>query len=334
MTMQVKYLIVCAVTATVGVGQAQYMMESQAALNMSNTMNSNMPAPGMVSGMGNPGMGFNPNPMGGNTMPGMGGDPTMMGMGIDAGMDPNMMGGQQGMQMMPQATPIPTENVLTGRRVYDAVSGSLLEDPVEIAVRQSDLEKFADDGISDNGIAGDGIRGNVQTFRGQYVGAFSNIMKNQLIHAVHNAEQIDPMVYFGYYVAQTSGDASEGLKRYGLPLPGEEDDVAVNVERGLPSVMDLEADRDELVRRWNHEFLAQYRTTPEDPQSEFYPVFVPSPPFTPVNYPVPTGYVSPQAAGKQTIATQDAAQQQQAAEAASQRMQSRGSGGGMNPGGV
>src|SRR5690606_30231158 len=113
-----------------------------------------------------------------NAMPGQPG----MGMGMDpAMMDPTMMGGdpalmgmQPGAVMTPAATPIPTENVLTGRRVYDAVSGGLLEDVIEIAVRQSDLEVYPDDGVRDNGIAGDGIRGNVDTVTGQYIGLFSN----------------------------------------------------------------------------------------------------------------------------------------------------------------
>ncbi len=320
MKMQAKMLALCGAMVVAGAADAQYMAESQAALNMSNTLNTQMPGgpapvPGQLPGVAAPGAGFAPGQMGGNTMPGM--DPTMTGMDAGMmGMDPTMMAGQQAYQM-PQATPIPTENVLTGRRVFDAVSGALLEDPVEIAVRQGDAEAYPDDGVADNGIAGDGIRGNVETSKNEYIGSFSNTMKSYLIHAVRNAEDIDPMVYYGYHVAKLAPPV-EGLKRYGLPLPGEQEVAEMpRVVPDLPNVLDLEDDRDELVRQWNHEFLANYRVNPDDPQSEYYPVFVPSPPLTPVNYPVPNGYVSPQAVALNTIgAAEQAAIAAKAQEAA------------------
>lgn len=323
MKMQAKLLAVCGFVAFSGAGYTQgYYGESMAALDMSDTLNNQMggpgmggppPVPGQVGGVGNPAAGFAPGQMGGNTAPGM-----------DAGvMDPTMMGmqGQAGGYTAAAPTPIPTEEVLTGRRVYDAVSGGLLEDAIEISVRQSDADVYADDGVNDNGIAGDGIRGNVNTSRDEFIGAFSNIMKKYLIHAVNNAEQIDPLIYYGYYVAKIDPRPVEGLKRYGLPLPGEEDELdtaIVHVEPDFPSIIDLEHDRDELVRRWNYEFLAEYRVEPNDPQSEYFPVFVPSPPLTPANYPVPTGYVAPQAGA---IATQQAVEASAAAAIAVQQAQ-------------
>ncbi len=340
MKMQAKLLAVCGMVAVASTGQAQYMAESQAAMNMQGTIQGQMPGgpgmapppvPGQVPGVGNPAAGFAPGQMGGNTAGGydpMMGDPAMMG-------DPTMMGG--GMPGQPTGaaaapTPIPTEDVLTGRRVYDAVSGGLLEDAIEIAVRQSDAELYADDGLNDNGIAGDGIRGNVNTSKEEFIGQFSNTMKNYLIHAVGNAEQIDPMVYYGYYFAKIDPRPVEGLKRYGLPLPGEQDtSLVVNTEADFPSVLDLEHDRDELVRRWNYEFLAEYRVVANDPQSEYYPVFIPSPPLTPANYPVPTGYVAPQAGA---LATQSAADAAAATAIAVQQAQPAATGGGAGMGGL
>jgi len=298
MKMQAKILVMCGLTAAAGLGNAQYLAESEAAMNMNNSIQGQMPGapppmPGQLPGVPAPGAGFTPGAMGGNTMPGM--DPMMMG-------DPAMAGyAGQATQAMVTPAPIETVDVLTGRRVYDAVSGGLLEDAVEIAVRPTDVtgeeSRFLDDGLHDNGIAGDDIRGDVQTFTGQYIGQFSNLMKNYLIHAVRNAENIDPMVYYGYYVSKIDPPL-EGMKRYGLPLPGEQDELRVKEPLpDMPNVLDLENDRDELVRQWNHEFLAEYRVTPEDPQSEYFPVFIPSPPLTPTNYPVPNGYVSPQSLG-------------------------------------
>jgi len=330
-------LAVCAVAAATGLASAQYMAESQAAINMNNTMNSQMaqpgfggppPVPGQVPGVGNPGAGFGAPGMGGNTIPG--GDPALM--------DPALMGsagyGATGVVATPAATPIPTAQVLTGRRVYDAVSGGLLEDAIEIAVRQSDADAYPDDGIHDNGIASDNIRGNVQTSEKDYIGQFSNLVKEHLIHAVRNAENIDPMIYYGYHVAKI-GPKLEGAKRYGLPLPGEQEAALVkNPVKDIPNVLELEDSRDELVRQWNHEFLADYRVTPEDPQSPYYPVFIPAPPLTPVNYPVPNGYVSQQSTSIRRTAEAQASAAAAAATAAQSRSTSRGGGDGGAPAGT
>lgn len=299
MKMQAKLLAVCGVITITGVCFGQnYLAESEAAINMQGTINNQLqppPVPGQVPGIGNPGAGFAPGALGGNTIPGTGSDIGVIG-------DPTLAG-QGGIAGQPTAVaapaPIETAEVLVGRRVFDAVSGALLEDAVKISVRASDLEAFADDGISDNGIAGDGIRGNVNTSRNEFIGQFSNTMKNILINAVSNAEQIDPMVYYGYHIAKVDPTPVEGMKRYGLALPGEQDALDVlAVEPDFASIIDLEQARDELVRQWKYEFLANYRVVASDPQSEYFPVFIPSPPLTPANYPVPIGYVAPQAVAK------------------------------------
>jgi hypothetical protein len=285
-----------AACASVSFGQA-YLAESQAAINMNNTIQSQPgmapPVPGQLPGVQNPGAGFGAPGMGGNTMPG--------------GMPGGVNGAEVGMEGLNGQTPgftppppINTESVYTGRRVFDAVSGALLEDAVEITVRQEDVAAY-DNGTNDNGLVGDGKKGNVITSRNEFIGQFSNLVKNELIHAVHNAEQIDPMVYFGHHVAKINPTETEGLKRYGRPLSEEADGGSVqmvNAEPDFASIINLEEDRDNLVRRWNDKFLAKYRTNPQDPQSEYFAVFVPSPPLTPANYPVPTGYVAPQAVAK------------------------------------
>ena len=344
MKKQAKLLTVCGITMMVTVGYSQnYLAESNAAIDMSNTMNSQpggqnfgpgvpggpAPLPGAIPGVAAPAGGFSPAGPGGNTVPG-GGPPYAVGGYTDP-----MMGGMEGnpggantAAYAAVPTPIPSEKVLTGRRVYDAVSGGLLEDAIEISVRQSDAEVFPDDGVNDNGIAGDGVRGNVRTSKQEFIGPFSNIMKNYLVHAVENAEEIDPMIYYGYHVATIAPTQTEGLKRYGLPLNEEKPIIEVpDIHPEFASVINLERDRDEILRQWNFKFLADYRVNRSDPQSEYYPVFVPSPPLTPVNYPVPNGYVAPQAAAQAANTQLDAEQQNAAAQAASSASSNRGSGG-------
>lgn len=326
MKMQAKLLMTCGILGLPVALSAQYAAESMAAINMNNTMNAGPAAPGMVAGQGNPG-GFQAPMVSGNAMPGQPMDPAMMDPTM--GGDPSLMagyGGQAGAVMTPAATPIPTANVMTGRRVYDAVSGGLLEDAIEIAVRQGDVDAYPDDGVRDNGIAGDGIRGNVETLSGQYIGLFSNSVKNHLVHAVSNAENIDPMIYYGYHVAKLD-PKTEGPKRYGRALPEEADDeLMVTRVADMPNVLDLEEQRDELVRKWNQDFLAQYRVVPEDPQSSYYPVFVPAPPLTPMNYPVPNGYVSPQSVAKTNKQQTDAQVAAQVATQAAAGSSARGGG--------
>lgn len=336
MMKQAKITAALALVAMSGLAVGQgYMAQSQAAINMNNSIQGGMsgpgfggpaPVPGQVPGVGNPGTGFGGAPMGGNSMPGMA-----------SGM-PGAVPGQPGMAGMagqPQGVAAPTietAKVQTGRRVFDAVSGAILEDAVEITVRQEDVASF-DNGTQDNGLAGDGIRGNVVTSRNQFIGRFSNLVKDQLVHAVHNAEQIDPMVYYGYHVAKVNPTPTEGMKRYGLPLPGEGSDMDIEMVKAvpnMPSVVDLEDDRDDLVKRWNDKFLANYRVNPQDPQSDYFAIFVPSPPLTPAGYPVPNGYVAPQAAAK---AKEDQIDAQAAAALATQASTAQSSSmGGMSVG--
>lgn len=309
MIKQAKVFAILGMAALTTTGFGQMLGEMDTAMSMSNTVQGQPggppgPVPGQVPGVGNPGAGFPGAPMGGNTMPGPPGV-------TDAGIPGEMGMGEFGQNQQPQIQlpdPIATEEVLTGRRVYDAVSGALLEDAIKITVRRQDVAAY-DDGTNDNGLVGDGIKGKVLTSRNEYIGQFSNMVKNELIHAIHNAEQIDPMVYYGHHVAKVRPDRVEGLKRYGLPLHSNEDFEradAGGVVKDFASIITLEEERDGLVKNWNDKFLARYRVDPNDPQSDYFAVFVPSPPLTPSSYPVPSGYVAPQKSAQEQQAVLDA----------------------------
>lgn len=169
-------------------------------------------------------------------------------------------------------TPAPTIKVLSGERIYCAVCGMLLEDAVQLTVPQSQQDQYLDDGIHDNGIANDGIRGNVETKKDKYIGPECNTIKNRLINVVRQAENIDPMHFYRYHVMALD---------------------PVTAGPNMPSVLEREQQRDDALRDWNSKFLADFRTDKDNPQSEFYQLYVPQPPQVP-HYPVPPGYVSPQ----------------------------------------
>ncbi|MBX7246599.1 MAG: hypothetical protein K1X53_13970, partial [Candidatus Sumerlaeaceae bacterium] len=212
------------------------------------------------------------------------------------------------------ATPAPTIQVLFGKRVYDAVTGQLLEDARRLTVPATEADKYLDDGIHDNGIQGDGIRGNVETIKDQFIGNETNEIKDQLINSVREAETLAPSATIDY--KDRSSDASVG---YGGAMFNKSDNVTASRAKRVtenssvmhffryhvmtvnptdsggrfPNLLAAEKKRDEALRDWNNKFLADYRTKKEDPQSPFFQVYVPEPPNEP-KYPVPPGYVAPQ----------------------------------------
>lgn len=267
----------------------QGLAELDAAQGVNDTLNAApVSAPGAVGGP-NAAPGFGPPPVGGppgaaglppplpgaQTAPAAGGAafPGLNAPGVNqAGGVVNEFG-QPGQPQQATPTPEPTIKVLVGDRVYDAVTGALLEDPSLITVPLNQQDKYLDDGINDNGIKGDGIRGNVNTSKNQYIGAVTNSLKNRAINLVRNAEKMSPMVFYRYHF------------------------MAVNPttqHRDMPNLLQKESQRDEMLREWNNKFLSDYRINRDDPRSEFFQLYVPNPPSIP-EYPPPPGYVPVQA---------------------------------------
>lgn len=179
---------------------------------------------------------------------------------------------QPGQPAVATPTPIPNIKVLVGKRVYDAVTGQLLEDAIQLEVPQTDADKYEDDGIRDNGIPGDGIRGNVETIRDTFIGTETNSTKNRMINVVRRVEDLNPMEF------------------YGLPAAVIDSRIA---DSELPGYLEAERRMDETLRDWNNRFLADFRVDKNDPRSDFYQIYVPEPP-QPPRYPMPPGYIAPQ----------------------------------------
>jgi hypothetical protein len=162
--------------------------------------------------------------------------------------------------------------VLRGQRVFDAVTGALLEDAVKATVFITEQDRYFDDGVRDNGIPNDGIRGDVETIRDRFIGSTTAAAMFQSINLVRSAELMSTLEFFRLTVGVT-------------------DPVTANDR--LPDLIALERKKDDLLRDWNNRFLAQYRTKKDDPRSDFFQVFVPPPPNIP-QYPISPGYQSPQ----------------------------------------
>jgi hypothetical protein len=276
-------------------------------------------APPVGGGFAPPASGFAP-PAGG-----FGGPPGLsagMGMAVPTGgtipgltgaavTGPGAFAGQAG---APTPTPIPMIEVLVGKRVFCAVCGNLLEDAFRIKQPVTEQDKYLDDGTHDNGIAGDGIRGNVETIKGQYIGAECHDVQNRLINVVNNAENIVPPriiaqrdQWGGYDYELPDQREARLSNRYSRMA--DQDSVlhffGVHVatldpfdpDPKVPRLLEKEQQRDDLLRDWNARFLANFRVNKNDPQSQYFQLYVPEPPQLP-KYPMPPGYVAPQTLGQ------------------------------------
>ncbi len=206
-------------------------------------------------------------------------------------------------------TRIPQIEVLAGKRVYCAVCGSLLEDPIKLKRPETEKDKYLDDGIHDNGIANDGIRGNVSVSKDEYIGAECNNVKNRLINVVRRSEELVPASMIGEREPSPYDieDYESRQRRLEAKYAGQANEESVmhfyrlhvatinplESNPAMPKLLEKEQQRDELLRDWNARFLAPYRKDKNDPKSDFYQLYVPEPPAVP-QYPVPPGYVSPQ----------------------------------------
>jgi hypothetical protein len=167
----------------------------------------------------------------------------------------------------PVATPIPTPKqvrVLTGSRVQCAISGEILEDIVYRDVPEWEKDNYYDDGSHGDAEAGDGTYTNI-TVRNDVMSPASHVVLQRLLTLMENIEGMEPMDFYRLNVV-----SSEPLS-------------------SLPKQIDEEQDRDMKLNEWNDRFLRMFRVRENDPQSEFYPLYVPPPPAHP-NVPLPPGF--------------------------------------------
>jgi len=167
----------------------------------------------------------------------------------------------------PMATPVPTPKmirVLSGSRIQCAVSGIVLEDIVYKEVPEAEKGNYYDDGTHGDAEAGDGTWTNI-IVRNDVMSPESHAILQRLMTLMNNIEDREPMDFYRLNVA-----TSEPLS----PLPKQ---------------IDEEQDRDIKLTEWNDRFLRMFRQNENDPQSAFYPLYLPPPPSYP-NVPLPQGF--------------------------------------------
>jgi hypothetical protein len=164
----------------------------------------------------------------------------------------------------PAAPPVKKILVLTGQRVICPVTETLLEDINYEYRPESEKGEFYDDGTHGDLQADDNIYTNIPDPRYDVLSPLANRLKLTYLRLLELSEETNPLEFFRIPVA-----TEEPLSR-------------------LPRVSDEERDRDEtFLRQWHRQFLSEFRQDQQDPMSDFYPIFVPSPPRPPREQPAP-----------------------------------------------
>jgi len=157
----------------------------------------------------------------------------------------------------PVPPPVKRILVLTGERVTCHVMRTLLEDIHYEYRPESEKGEYYDDGTHGDLQPNDNIYTNYSE-RNDVLSAEANRFKLLYMRMLELCEQTNPIEFFRIPVATEE------------PLST------------LPRLSDEERDRDEtFLRQWHSQFLKMYRQDDEDPASDFYPIFVPSPPRLP-----------------------------------------------------
>jgi hypothetical protein len=169
---------------------------------------------------------------------------------------------------------VPTLNAMVGQKVIDAASYRtkpndplILDDVRHIQIKDTDKSKYSDDGKTLGDVAVDGLYSNIQpTSTNDYIGdvSFFNLQRiDQLLKA---AQAMDPLDFFGLTALTT--------ERFSL-VAGLRDRIRQRDNKIL------HVDADGAFTGWANTFLRDYRTQSDNPNSPFFPLYVPRPPEPP-----------------------------------------------------
>lgn len=216
-------------------------------------------------------------------------DPNAMGApGAPQGLNPQQANGLAQRAMAPKIT------VIAGIRVFDAVTGELVDDAIRRKVPETDKDKggYYDDGTHGDMTPNDGIYTRIDGEKRDAIGASNQKVKEQLIQALRVAEGYSPVEFYGFSLMST--DRTD-------PVPRNETWKVVKDPRGLgymlkeepsatpisvPKYRDKLKEKDKIVKEdWAYRFLQEYRKKKDDLASDFFPVYIPQPPQPPSTMP-------------------------------------------------
>ena len=227
-------------------------------------------------------------------MPGMPGMPGMM-PGIMPG---TMPGANQVVQVIEPV--IPKIKVISGTRVFDAVTGELLDDAVEKSVPETQKDDYYDDGTHGDLEAGDGKYSKVDERR-EAISPSNQRIKEQLVQALVVAEQLDPLAFYGFSLMSTERHETAPRDRAWQLVPDPDGGPGLVMRENpvdkpltVPKYRTWRSEKDAKVKDdWSYRFLQEYRKNKDNLTSEFYPMHVPMPPPMPSVAPPPAQIWTP-----------------------------------------
>jgi hypothetical protein len=181
----------------------------------------------------------------------------------------------------------PKIKVITGTRVFDAVTMELLDDAVVKEVPESEKANYYDDGTHGDLVANDGQYTRVEEEHDK-VGQSSQRVKERLVGALVAADQLSPLEFYGYRIMTTDRvvdvprnrawrmipDPSGGPGLVLAEVPVSDADAV-----SIPKYRKKMEEKDAKVKNdWAVRFLQEYRQNKDSLTSEFYSLHIPAPP--------------------------------------------------------
>jgi hypothetical protein len=191
---------------------------------------------------------------------------------------------------------LPRITVISGTRVFDAITGELLDDAVERLVPENQKENYFDDGTNGDVEPNDGKYTRVSEDRG-YISQSNQRIKEELIQALISANDMNPLQFYGYTLMSTERIDNASRERAWKLVPNPDgpgnmlEEVPIDRPLVVPNYRDKEREKDGRVKDdWADRFLQDYRRNKDSLTSEFYSIYIPTPPVPPGARP-PSGWV-------------------------------------------
>jgi hypothetical protein len=181
------------------------------------------------------------------------------------------------------ATPTPKKYpALKGQRVYDAVSyrrnrenAIVLDDIRRVEITDEEKDQYSNDGMTLGDIdAADGVYSQIlPPSTSDYVGGTTNFYLQRVITMLREAEGMDPLDFFG--LPAMSKDRFSALPK-----------THIKVQEQMAKIVSVS--KDQSFSGWAQTFLKDFRVDQKDPNSKFFPLYVPRYPEPPSLPPPPS----------------------------------------------
>lgn len=190
---------------------------------------------------------------------------------------------------------MPTITVISGTRVLDAVSGELLDDATERQVPESEKNAYYDDGTHGDAEPNDGKYTRVDESR-EFLSQTNHKIKQELIQALVSANSMTPLNFHGFRLMSTDRVETASRDRAWKLIPDPQGvgmmikDVPIDKPLVVPKYREKQIEQDQKIKGdWADRFLQEFRQTKDSLTSEFYPLYIPTPPVPPATMP-PAGW--------------------------------------------